>query len=228
MSDDLVDTREMYLKAIYELEEEGIVPLRARLVERLDQSKPTVSETVGRLERDGFLVVDRDRVLRLTPEGRALATSVMRKHRLAERLLLDVIQMPWEHVHIEACRWEHVMSEELEQYISKMVSGVKDPFGNPILPEGATGPGSSCAEVAGLVSVEEFVARNSGGEILIARIGEVLQTDPDVLLNLREAGLLPGARARLEVHDAVVKAVSDSGSMELSEWVQKHLQVQRV
>ena len=146
----------------------------------------------------------------------------------AERLLLDVIQMPWEHVHIEACRWEHVMSEELEQYISKMVSGVKDPFGNPIPPEGATGPGSSCAEVAGLVSVEEFVARNSGGEILVARIGEVLQTDPDVLLNLREAGLLPGARARLEVHDAVVKAVSDSGSMELSEWVQKHLQVQRV
>ena len=88
MSTDLVDTTEMYLKAVYELEEEGIRPIRARLVERLDQSKPTVSETVARMERDGLVALDGARTIRLTPVGRREATEVMRKHRLAERLLL--------------------------------------------------------------------------------------------------------------------------------------------
>ena len=80
---DLVDTTEMYLRTVYELEEEGITPLRARIAERLEQSGPTVSQTVARMERDGLIVVERDRSLSLTPEGRKLATAVMRKHRLA-------------------------------------------------------------------------------------------------------------------------------------------------
>ena len=84
---ELVDTTEMYLRTIYELEEEGIPPLRARIVERLEQSGPTVSQTVGRMERDNLLVVEPNRRLKLTPEGRKRATAVMRKHRLAERLL---------------------------------------------------------------------------------------------------------------------------------------------
>ena len=88
---DLVDTTEMYLRTIYDLEEEGVVPLRARIAERLDQSGPTVSQTVSRMERDGLLHVAGDRHLELTDKGRGLAVSVMRKHRLAERLLVDVI-----------------------------------------------------------------------------------------------------------------------------------------
>ncbi|HTZ13190.1 MAG TPA: metal-dependent transcriptional regulator, partial [Mycobacterium sp.] len=104
---DLVDTTEMYLRTIYDLEEEGVTPLRARIAERLDQSGPTVSQTVSRMERDGLLHVAGDRHLELTDKGRALAVSVMRKHRLAERLLVDVIGLPWEEVHAEACRWEH-------------------------------------------------------------------------------------------------------------------------
>ena len=88
---DLIDTTEMYLKAVTELEEQKVVPLRARIAERLGHSGPTVSQTVARLERDGLLIVGRDRRLELTAEGRELATSVMRKHRLAERLLSDVI-----------------------------------------------------------------------------------------------------------------------------------------
>jgi Mn-dependent DtxR family transcriptional regulator len=88
---DLIDTTEMYLRTIYELEEEGVVPLRARIVERLGQSGPTVSQTVSRMERDGLLVVSGDRHLELTEAGRARAIAVMRKHRLAERLLVDVI-----------------------------------------------------------------------------------------------------------------------------------------
>src|ERR1700761_8113036 len=110
---DLVDTTEMYLRTIYDLEEEGVTPLRARIAERLDQSGPTVSQTVSRMERDGLLHVAGDRHLELTDKGRTLAISVMRKHRLAERLLVDVIGLPWEEVHAEACRWEHVMSDHV-------------------------------------------------------------------------------------------------------------------
>ena len=112
---DLVDTTEMYLRTIYDLEEEGVVPLRARIAERLEQSGPTVSQTVSRMERDGLLHVAGDRHLELTDKGRSLAVAVMRKHRLAERLLVDVIGLPWEDVHAEACKWEHVMSEEVER-----------------------------------------------------------------------------------------------------------------
>ena len=130
---DLVDTTEMYLRTIYELEEEGIPPLRARIAERLAQSGPTVSQTVARMERDGLLTIARDRSLKLTVEGRELATAVMRKHRLAERLLTDVIGMSWDKVHDEACRWEHVMGDEVEQRLVKVLSEyTTSPFGNPI------------------------------------------------------------------------------------------------
>ncbi|MDF2808805.1 MAG: dihydrofolate reductase, partial [Cellulosimicrobium sp.] len=105
---DLIDTTEMYLKSIYELQEEGIPPLRARIAERLGHSGPTVSQTVARMERDGLVVVGGDRQLELTPLGQQTAVRVMRKHRLAERLLTDVIKLDWEQVHTEACRWEHV------------------------------------------------------------------------------------------------------------------------
>src|SRR3954462_4186113 len=96
---ELIDTTEMYLRTVFELEEEGIMPLRARIAERLHQSGPTVSQTVARMERDGLLTVEGDRHLELTLEGRNMATRVMRKHRLAERLLIDVIGLEWEDVH---------------------------------------------------------------------------------------------------------------------------------
>ena len=91
---DLVDTTEMYLKTILELEEEGVVPKRARIAERLHQSGPTVSQTVARMERDGLLIVEGDRHLALTDQGREHAVAVMRKHRLAELLLVNVIGLP--------------------------------------------------------------------------------------------------------------------------------------
>jgi DtxR family transcriptional regulator, Mn-dependent transcriptional regulator len=130
---DLVDTTEMYLRTIYDLEEEGVVPLRARIAERLEQSGPTVSQTVSRMERDGLLHVAGDRHLELTEKGRGLAIAVMRKHRLAERLLVDIIGLPWEEVHAEACRWEHVMSEEVERRLVHVLDDpTTSPFGNPI------------------------------------------------------------------------------------------------
>ncbi|HSR23004.1 MAG TPA: metal-dependent transcriptional regulator, partial [Candidatus Eisenbacteria bacterium] len=130
---DLIDTTEMYLRTVFELEEEGVVPLRARIAERLGQSGPTVSQTVARMERDGLLTVEGDRHLELSPLGRTLATRVMRKHRLAECLLVQVIGLEWELVHDEACRWEHVMSETVERRLLEVLGHpTVSPYGNPI------------------------------------------------------------------------------------------------
>ena len=158
---DLVDTTEMYLRTIYDLEEEGVVPLRARIAERLEQSGPTVSQTVSRMERDGLLHVAGDRHLELTDKGRGLAVAVMRKHRLAERLLVDVIGLPWEEVHAEACRWEHVMSEDVERRLVQVLDNpTASPFGNPIpgLSELGVGASTRLSDDANLVRLTELPA----------------------------------------------------------------------
>jgi DtxR family Mn-dependent transcriptional regulator len=129
----LIDTTEMYLRTVFELEEEGIVPLRARIAERLRQSGPTVSQTVARMERDGLLRVAEDRRLALSQTGRTLAIRVMRKHRLAECLLVDMIKLPGEEARAEACRWEHVISDSVERRLFELL-GRPDrcPHGDPI------------------------------------------------------------------------------------------------
>src|SRR5208283_5157761 len=103
---------EEYLEAIHELGEEGIVVIQARLAERLGHSAPAVSEMIHRLRDDGYIVL-RGRSLVLTSQGTSLAESVVRKHRLAERLLTDVIGLPWDKAHLEAGRWEHVISDDV-------------------------------------------------------------------------------------------------------------------
>ncbi|HVK25952.1 MAG TPA: metal-dependent transcriptional regulator [Actinokineospora sp.] len=190
---DLIDTTEMYLRTIYELEEEGVVPLRARIAERLGQSGPTVSQTVGRMERDGLVVVAGDRHLELTDHGRSLAIAVMRKHRLAERLLVDVIGLEWEHVHSEACRWEHVMSEAVERKLVKLLGHpTTSPYGNPIPGLDQLGEGEPAPPVeAGLVRVDE-VARSGGGNVEVRRIAEHVQLDPQLMAELKHVGVLPG------------------------------------
>src|SRR3954449_6882833 len=146
----------MYLKTIYELEEEGVVPLRARLAERLGQSGPTVSQTIGRMERDGLVVVSGDRHLELTEAGRKRAIGVMRKHRLAERLLADVIGLDWAYVHEEACRWEHVMSERVERRIFEMLDHpTESPYGNPIPGLAALGGQAGPGFADGAISLVE-------------------------------------------------------------------------
>jgi len=191
---DLIDTTEMYLRTIYELEEEGVVPLRARIAERLQQSGPTVSQTVARMERDGLVVVADDRHLQLTDHGRELAIAVMRKHRLAERLLVDVIGLEWEHVHTEACRWEHVMSEAVERKLVKLLDHpTTSPYGNPIPGLDKLGDGGEPAPPAepDLVRLDEF-SRAGGGKVEIRRIAEHIQLDEALMTELKSVGLLPG------------------------------------
>ncbi|MBB2772391.1 UNVERIFIED_ORG: DtxR family Mn-dependent transcriptional regulator [Mycolicibacterium obuense] len=198
----MVDTTEMYLRTIYDLEEEGVVPLRARIAERLDQSGPTVSQTVSRMERDGLLQVAGDRHLELTEKGRALAIAVMRKHRLAERLLVDVIGLPWEEVHAEACRWEHVMSEDVERRLVQVLDNpTTSPFGNPIPGLSELGLDSlSRAEVVNLVRLTELPA-GMPVAVVVRQLTEHVQGDADLIARLKDAGVVPNARVTVESAD---------------------------
>ena len=190
---DLIDTTEMYLRTIYELVEEDITPLRARIAERLHQSGPTVSQTVARMERDGLVTVEGDRHLELTAEGERLAVRVMRKHRLAERLLTDVIGLEWEHVHAEACRWEHVMSETVERRLLELLDHpTESPYGNPIPGLAELGESADGSAGRGDAVPLDRVARD-GAEIrvMVRRIGEEMQKDEVVMAALRRVGALP-------------------------------------
>ncbi|MGE2718563.1 iron dependent repressor, metal binding and dimerization domain protein [Mycolicibacterium celeriflavum] len=200
---DLVDTTEMYLRTIYDLEEEGVVPLRARIAERLDQSGPTVSQTVSRMERDGLLHVAGDRHLELTEKGRALAVAVMRKHRLAERLLVDVIGLPWEEVHAEACRWEHVMSEDVERRLVQVLNNpTTSPFGNPIpgLSELGLISTSTDGDPLNLVRLTELPA-GMPVAVVVRQLTEHVQGDVDLISRLKDAGVVPNARVTVQTND---------------------------
>ena len=196
---DLVDTTEMYLRTILDLEEENIIPLRARISERLGHSGPTVSQTIGRMERDGLVVVEGDRHLELTLDGRRKATHVMRKHRLAERLLADVIGLDWAYVHDEACRWEHVMSEQVERKLLDMLGHpTESPYGNPIPGLEELGDPAAPRFMDGVVSVVDVVGRSTDTfEVTIRRLAEPVQFEPDLLQQLQNAGVIPGATATI-------------------------------
>ena len=180
------DTTEEYLETILEIEEEGIPPLRARLVERLGLSAAAVSETVERLVRLGYTELLDDRTLRLTDKGRKLATTVVRRHRLAERLLVDVIGLEWEKVHREADRWEHAISADVEEKLVELLGDpMTCPHGNPI-------PGSkrqaSRKAVVSLVKAEP-------GRVTVSRISEKLELSDEALRLVARARLIPGSTA---------------------------------
>lgn len=186
---------EQYLETIYELEESGIPPMRARLVERLGVSAPSVSETVARLEREGQVTLDRSRVIRLTEPGRRLATSIMRRHRLAERLLVDVLGVPWHQAHEEAGRLEHAISDSLEAHlVQRLGDPATCPHGNPI-------PGSGNAvDVGPTVPLADVPP---GTSAIVRRIDEELEARADFMLLLERSGLTP---------DSTVEVLGDDGS----------------
>ena len=221
----------MYLRTIYELVEEDILPLRARIAERLHQSGPTVSQTVARMERDGLLTVEGDRHLELTPTGRALAVRVMRKHRLAECMLIDVIGLQWDQVHAEACRWEHVMSEAVERRLLQILDHpTTSPYGNPI--PGLDELGETTAEAAGLAeadasSLTDVVGKESIS-VLVRRIGEELQKDEEVMRVLHRVGAVPDTVVTVSTGPAGVLVGSGGETAEVDEDAAAHIFVSRV
>ncbi|OKL47373.1 metal-dependent transcriptional regulator [Boudabousia marimammalium] len=221
MGGDLIDTTEMYLKTIYELEEDNVEPMRARIVERLGHSGPTVSQTIARMERDGLVEVADNRRLVLSPEGWKRATEVIRKHRLAELLLLHVIRMPLPLIHSEACRWEHVMSDTVDKYLFDLLDSVeKDPFGN-LIPEAGQESMKNLDQPG--IQFEEFVATDHPKVGRIARIGEPLQANADVLQILLDANILPDVEVEISGDVGTYVLHSDKGSLPVSEFLARHI-----
>ena len=197
---------EQYLAAIWELEEEGVEVIRARLAERVGHTAPSVSEMVRRLESDGYVSV-RGRVLDMTPEGRSLAVSVVRKHRLAERLLTDVIGLPWHRTHDEACRWEHVISDDVEQHLVVLLKNPATcPHGNAI--PGSGGPERDLSPLA---------QSEPGDRIRLERITEEVEVDLDALVYLDAHGFVPGAagEVRSKGPDGTITIDVDGSSLAL-------------
>lgn len=235
---DLIDTTEMYLRTVYELQEEGIAPMRARIAERLGQSGPTVSQTVARMERDGLLIVLSDRHLEFTPSGREAAVRVMRKHRLAECLLVDVLGMPWEEAHAEACRWEHVMSESVERRVVALLDNpTQSPYGNAIpglrdLMAEAPGADDAAMLAAAVAAELEPAVPLTGVDgpgphtVVVRRIAEPIQDDAAVMSALRRVGAVPGTPVTVEVGPVQVRITGPHDSADFPVAVAVHVMVQ--
>ena len=176
-------TDEEYLQTYLELQEDGVRPIGARLAERLGISAAAVSEALHRLIGRG-LAEERDRVVTLTAAGEQAGRTVIRRHRLAECFLVDILGLRWERAHHEAARWEHALSEDVERRIVEILG---DP---PVCPHGNPIPGARQAPVpapsAPLAGCEPGVMR-------LVRISEQAQADDGTIVFLAGAGLLPGA-----------------------------------
>jgi DtxR family Mn-dependent transcriptional regulator len=209
---DLIDTTEMYLRLILELEEEGVPPLRARIAERLQQSGPTVSQTVARMERDALVVVEEDRRIAFTAKGRQRAIAVMRKHRLAELLLINVIGLEYEAAHAEACRWEHVISDDVERKIYMLLGRPKtSPYGNRI--PGLEELDASAAEEGEAEPVTSLASVTLDRTVVIRRISEQLQNDSDFIHQLHGAGVAPGAVVTVTTSGEMVTLSKDGATV---------------
>ena len=192
-------THREYTAAIYELAEAGLPVIQARIADWLGVSRPSVNEMVHRLAEDGLVIVDDE--VRLT-EGRHLAEVVVRRHRLAERFLSEVLGLPWVKVHHEAEVWEHVISDDVEKAMWEKLGDPKTcPHGNPI-------PG------AGYLPPPMVAISSMEGTSRVERISEELELDPEVMAFLDENGIRPAAEVELVARtpDGIVTVRVDGGS----------------
>jgi DtxR family Mn-dependent transcriptional regulator len=172
---------EEYCEAIWELAEDDIAVIQARIAERLDVSRPAVSEMIRKLEAEGLVATDGGKIS-LTAAGRRLAERVVRRHRLAERFITDILGLSWAVAHQEAGRWEHVMSTEVEEAMDVVLgSPTTCPHGNPI-------PGSRYAEP----DTTPLAGIGVGSTFVVNRIPEELEFTPGLLDFLEDAMVTPG------------------------------------
>ncbi len=185
---------EEYCECIFELAEDDVEIIQARMADRLQVSRPAVSEMIRRLETEGL--VTNDGSIELTATGLELAQQVVRRHRLAERFLTDVLNLSWAEAHHEAGKWEHIMSENVEQAIDEMLgSPTTCPHGNPIPGSDYVAPDSS-----------PLSSRAVGQRFTVRRIPEELEFTPGLLEFLEESSLRPGC-------SGVITASSPDGTM---------------
>lgn len=173
-----------YLEAVYEMEEEGAQIVQARIAERLGVKPATVSEQVRRLAAEELIEID-GRIISLTSSGKEVAGPLVRRHRLAERLLTDILDIPWYRAHAEAHAWEHVISPEVEERILEKTGARTCPHGNPIP---GLDPPYDRAELVPLTQIPE------GSSGVLCLLTEDVELDTDVLKYFEEHGLMPDAR----------------------------------
>ena len=178
-----------YAEAIWELEEEGIEPIQARVADWLGVSRASVSEMVRKMEGDGLITTTDG--IRLTEEGRHLAEVVVRRHRLAERFLSEVLQLPWAKVHAEAEVWETMISDDVEAAMWAVMEDPSTcPHGNPIPGAGYRPP-----------PMKPISEMQPGERFTLERISEELELDADMMGYLDHSGLRPGAEVVLDQRD---------------------------
>ena len=178
-------TIEDYLRAIYGLKGEGETVISARLARRMRVTPPTAWATVRRMARDSLVQLDAKKAVDLTPKGLEWAENIVRRHRLAERFLTDVLGFGWAEVHEEAHRFEHFITPRIEE---RMVVAA----GNPITcPHGSPIPGTSAKLPEDLVPLDRLSA---GDEATVEFVSEELEEDLDALCYLERGGVMPGRR----------------------------------
>ena len=186
---------EQYCEAIYELREDDFDVIQARIADRIGVSRPAVSEMIRRMTTEGLVRTTKG-TIGLTDKGRALAEQVVRRHRLAERFLTDILGLSWAEAHHEAGKWEHVLSEPVEAAINRLLDNPTTcPHGNPI-------PGSRY-EAPDAIALREL---GVGGAFTVSRIPEELEFTPGLLEFLESSDILPG-------NAGVVEASSPDGTV---------------
>ncbi len=171
---------EEYCECIFELDEDDVDVIQARIAERLQVSRPAVSEMIRRLETEGLVTTDG--VITLTATGSTLAQQVVRRHRLAERFLTDILKLSWAEAHHEAGKWEHVISENVEVAMNRLLGEPTTcPHGNPI-------PGSEYVEPDSAPLSQHPL----GQSFTVRRIPEELEFTPGLLEFLEKSSLRPG------------------------------------
>lgn len=187
---------EEYCEAIYELHEDDVDVIQARIAERLEISRPAVSEMIRRLEGAGLVTIDGS--IKLTVAGNTLAEQVVRRHRLAERFLTDILELSWADAHTEAGKWEHVISEPVEKAMMRVLGDPTTcPHGNPI-------PGSDYSAPV-TVALDGLLP---GSTFTVARIPEELEFAPGLLKYLEDAAVVPG-------QSGTITAASPDGTITL-------------
>jgi DtxR family Mn-dependent transcriptional regulator len=185
---------EEYCECIFELDEDDVDVIQARIAERLQVSRPAVSEMIRKLEAEGL--VTNDGAILLTAKGRDLAQQVVRRHRLAERFLTDVLKLSWAEAHHEAGKWEHVMSDHVEEAMNRLLGEPTTcPHGNPI-------PGSGYVET----DAAPLSKLPIGEPFTVRRIPEELEFTPGLLEFLEASSLRPGC-------SGVITAASPDGTL---------------
>jgi len=213
---ELIDPIEMYLRVILECEEECVPPMNARITERLGRSAPTVHTNLNRMKHQRLILINEDRHLRLSRTGRQRAISVMRKHRLAEALLVHGLGVPYEQAHNEANRFQHVMGDRVETFIYQSLGRpTHSPYGNPIPGLAEIGGISVTGESAG--GEYNLFAGGFTGDAVVSRIAEWTQSDTALMKRLYAAGVVPGRTVTVSQHPGHVTISGPSREVRLAE-----------